>query len=318
VQVFVSLASLANAVDTGRMSETPFDDHKTSGERDPSGTPDLQNGFDADPVLPPPLSLLDRWSPARWLVFALILLLLYQMAIVALWNGRGGFGLLGLAAAPVVGIVLPLWSTVRRFGLAFRQEMALDGLSLRQFLGVVLAIAGMLPLAYALSVLNSRYSAPVPEYWEFFEALRPNDAVGFTCGLLAIVVMIPLGEELLFRRIVQGTLLRQLSPVVAIVLSGVLFGAAHMTPWVLLPIAGLGILLGVLNYTSGTITAAWLGHALFNLFSFLELTISGDPDSQDFEAVAVRPLPILLGAAIMLLGIRMCRQTHSDTHSPTH
>ena len=298
------------------MFDTPNGDPESSDERESSETHDVWDEFDTQLAAQAPASFLDRWSPARWLIFALALLMLYQMAIVAFWNGQGGFGLLGLAAAPMAGIILPLWLSMRRFGLSFRHEMALEFLSLRQILGVILSIAGMLPLAYALSVLNSRYSAPVPEYWEFFEALRPGDAVGFSCGLVAIVVMIPLGEELLFRRVVQGTLMRHLSPWVAILLGGVLFGAAHMTPWVLLPISGLGVLLGALFYVSRTITTAWLGHALFNLFSFLELTISGDPDSQDFESIAVRPLPILLGAAVMFIGIRMTRHAQADTQKP--
>ena len=298
------------------MFETPFDDPESSDNdnHDPA-SPDVQDGlgWESAAAPPPPTSFLDRWSPSRWLFFALALLLFYQMAIVALWNGRGGFGLLGLAAAPLVGIFLPLWLVMHRFGLAFRQEMALTSLSWQQILGVVLSIAGMLPWAYALSILNANYSSPVPEYWDFFEALRPNDAVGFSCGLLAIVVLIPLSEELLFRRVVQGVLARHLSPLVAILLSGVLFGAAHMTPWVLLPISGLGVLLGVLAYQSRSITAAWLGHALFNLISFLELTITGDPESQDFESVVVRPLPLLVGAAVMVLGIRLSRRTQADT-----
>jgi membrane protease YdiL (CAAX protease family) len=199
---------------------------------------------------------------------------------------------------------LPIWLLLRSFGLSFRQEMQLQMLSPRQVLGVVFSTVGILPIAYALSVLNARYVAPVPEYWEFFEALRPNNPTGFLCGLLAVVVAVPLGEELLFRRLLQGILARHLSAWVAILLAGVIFGAAHMTPWVLLPISALGIVLGILAWRSETITAPWLAHALFNLFSFLELTLTGDPESHDFEAIIVRPVPILLGAALLWWGIR--------------
>ena len=269
----------------------------------------------------PPPSFVDRLTPARWLVFALGLLLLYQIATVVLWNGRSGVGLLGLAAAPIVGIALPIWLLMRSFGLDFRQEMALHRLSAQQILGVVLSTLGILPIAYALSVLNAQYVAPVPEYWDFFEALRPQDPLGFLCGLMAVVVAVPLGEELLFRRLVQGVLARHLSVAVAILLAGMLFGAAHLTPWVLLPISSLGILLGVLAHRSGTITAPWLGHALFNLFSFLELTLTGDPESHDFEAIVVQPLPILLGAVLLWVGTRWSsadseRNSQSNNNPP--
>jgi membrane protease YdiL (CAAX protease family) len=252
-----------------------------------------------------PTSFFDRLTPARWLVFSLGLLLLYQIATVLLWNGRSGIGLLGLAAAPMVSIALPIGLLLRSFGLSFLKEMQLQVLSAKQVLGVVLSTIGILPIAYALSVFNARYVAPVPEYWEFFEALRPNDPIAFLCGLTAVVIAVPLGEELLFRRLVQGVLSRHLSVGVAILLTGVLFGAAHMTPWVLLPISSLGIMLGVLAARSATITAPWLAHALFNLFSFLELTLTGDPESSDFEAVIVRPVPVLLGAVLIWWGIRL-------------
>ena len=253
-------------------------------------------------TLPP--SFFDHLTPARWLIFALGLLLLYQIATVLLWNGRSGIGLLGLAAAPMVSIALPIGLLLRSFGLSFLKEMELQLLSPKQILGVVLSTAGILPIAYALSVLNARYVAPVPEYWEFFEALRPSDPIGFLCGLMAVVIAVPLGEELLFRRLLQGILSRHLSAGVAILLTGVIFGAAHMTPWVLLPISSLGIMLGVLATRSATITAPWLAHALFNLFSFLELTLTGDPESHGFEAIIVRPVPVALGAVLIWWGIR--------------
>jgi membrane protease YdiL (CAAX protease family) len=262
-----------------------------------------------------PMSFLDHWSAARWLLFALALLLLYQLAMVVFWNGNGGIGLLGLAAAPVVGIAVPLWLVMRRFGLSFRRQMRLTALSGRQFVGVVLSTLGIIPLAYALSVLNARYTTPVPEYWDFFKALQPEDAVGFVSGLLAVVVFVPLCEELLFRRVVQGVLERHLSTAVALLLSGFLFGAAHMTPWVLLPISALGVLLAVLAHRTRTITAPWLGHLLFNLFSFLELTLTGDPQTQRVEAVAVQPVPVLLGLVVLWVGIRLCsvpRQSDDD------
>jgi membrane protease YdiL (CAAX protease family) len=115
---------------------------------------------------------------------------------------------------------------------------------------------------------------------------------------------------------VQGVLARHLTPWVAVLLSGVLFGAAHMTPWVLLPISGLGVLLGGLFYRSGSLTAACFGHGLFNLISFLELSLTGDPASQEFESVAVQPLPILIGAAFLIVGIHMTRATQSRTRQP--
>jgi membrane protease YdiL (CAAX protease family) len=287
------------------MFEPPHEDPRLEGPS--SGTDDKRESF------------LDHWTPARWLVFALALLMLYQIAMVVLWNGRGGLGLLGLALAPLLGIALPLWLVLRRFGLSFLDQMQLVMLSRRQFAGVLLSSLGIVPVAYALSVLNARYATPVPEYWDFFKALQPEDAVGFVCGILAVVVFIPLCEELLFRRVVQGVLIRHLSTGVAILLSGFLFGAAHMTPWVLLPISALGVLLALLAHRTQTITAPWLAHLLFNLLSFLELTLTGDPQTQRVEKIAVQPIPVLVGLLMVWWGVRLCgvrRQTRAPDEDP--
>ena len=97
-------------------------------------------------------------------------------------------------------------------------------------------------------------------------------------------------------------------------LSTLLFGAAHLTPWVLLPISLLGVLLGVLVWRTGSTVSAWLGHALFNLFSFLQLAITGSPESTHFEAIAVRPLALGIGGLLLWIGLRLVRaDSDNDT-----
>jgi hypothetical protein len=81
----------------------------------------------------------------------------------------------------------------------------------------------------------------------------------------------------------------------------VLFAAAHGAPFVLLPIATLGIVLGLLTVWSRTLTAAWIGHALFNLFGYVELCVTGDAETAVVEQFALNPA-VLVTATVMVVG----------------
>ena len=144
----------------------------------------------------------------------------------------------------------------------------------------------------------------------------PTDASSFLAGLVAVVLLAPLGEEVLFRALLLGTLGRHLRPVMAVVVVAVLFGISHFTPWVVLPLSGLGIVLGMLVLLTRALTAAWLGHALFNLIGYLELSITGDAQTTALTQWSMHPLaliaaPALLWAAYWLL--RSNGKTDIDT-----
>ena len=233
-------------------------------------------------------------------------LLLYFLFQGVLWGGRPGVAVWGLALAPVVGILVPIALVIRSLRRPVRSELWLFPLDGWQGLGVVLAILGTVPLDYALSAANLWFVAPDAEALRFQQNLVPTDAVSLAGGLVAVVVLGPLGEEVLFRALLLGTMGRLLRPWVAAVVVGVLFGMTHLAPWALLPLSLLGIVLGFLVLMTRTLTAAWLGHALFNLIGYLELARTGDVDTPALTRLSLQPgvligAPLLLGMAFWLL-----------------
>ncbi len=84
----------------------------------------------------------------------------------------------------------------------------------------------------------------------------------------ALVVLVPLGEEVIFRGAIQGGLRGMTrSPWVSIVLGAVVFGTMHLGPAAGVAIPGLivfGIGLGIVYERSGSLLGPMVMHGLFN------------------------------------------------------
>lgn len=221
------------------------------------------------------------------------------------WGGRPGTGVWGLALAPVLGIIVPMILLLRALERPVRAELWLCGLSGRQVVGVVLVMLGTIPLTYALGALNAALVAPDPQDLEFQKSLIPVDVPSFVGGIVAVVLLAPLGEEILFRALLLGTLGRHVRPVIAVILVGVVFGMTHLAPWVVLPIAFLGVILGLLVLCTRTLTAAWLGHVLFNLAGYLDLARTGDVETQALTRLALHPFVLVAAPVLLVLAFRI-------------
>jgi hypothetical protein len=84
-------------------------------------------------------------------------------------------------------------------------------------------------------------------------------------GFLAIVVVAPIVEELLFRGAMEGHMLQQgKSPRMAIFLSALVFGIIHFNPAQSLFAFLLGLAFGWLYYRTGSVVPGIVGHMLNN------------------------------------------------------
>jgi len=251
-------------------------------------------------------SLFEVVGAGTLLLLAAACLFLYFFFQGLLWSGEPGSGLWGLCLSPVLGILLPVALFVRQRRRSFLEELWLYVPTARQVLGVALSMAGTIPLVYAAAALNERVVPVDPAYQESLRNLVPHDQASWVAGVLGIVVLAPLGEEVLFRGLLLGTLGRSLRALTAIVVTGLFFGLTHLAPWLLLPISILGIVLGILVWLTRTLTAAWLGHALFNLAGYWEMASTGDVETPRLLQLSLHPamlvlVPLFLGAALVLL-----------------
>lgn len=87
------------------------------------------------------------------------------------------------------------------------------------------------------------------------------------------VVAAPFMEEFVYRGFLFNALARYLPVWAAAVVSGVLFGASHLSWSAWLPLAASGVVLAYVYARSGSLTASMLTHGLFNLMNVALLSL---------------------------------------------
>lgn len=101
---------------------------------------------------------------------------------------------------------------------------------------------------------------------ESFEMMMDYKIAGF----ITICILAPVLEEILFRGILlRGLLQNGTSPIIAIALSSILFGAAHMNPWQFLGAGLLGAIFGFVYYRTRALWICIFLHALNNSISYI-------------------------------------------------
>lgn len=127
----------------------------------------------------------------------------------------------------------------------------------------------------------------------------------FLISFLVIAIIPALGEELLFRGIIQNKLWEASNIHVAIWVTGILFGVIHMQFYGVIPRILLGVIFGYLYYWSGTLWIPILAHFINNGFTLFVLylnnigELSYDIESQEVPLSMVLPFAIIFLAAII-------------------
>ena len=97
---------------------------------------------------------------------------------------------------------------------------------------------------------------------------------GYEWAVLTIITCIgaPLVEELFFRGLLQPRVVERLGPIVGVLVTAGLFGAAHLIAWsgreslvYVAAVTGAGVVFGMLRHLTGRLGPSTAAHALFNL-----------------------------------------------------
>lgn len=120
-------------------------------------------------------------------------------------------------------------------------------------------------------------------------------------GIIAIAIMAPLVEELLFRGAIEGHLLQmKKSPKAAILLSALIFGLIHINP-AQVPFAFcIGVVFGWLYYRTGSVIPGMVGHFLNNSIAVIMIATSTkeEMNQKTTEMIGTAPTYALLLASI--------------------
>lgn len=95
-------------------------------------------------------------------------------------------------------------------------------------------------------------------------------------GLLAIVVMAPITEEIFFRIFLIKGLVKYHSPWIAILVSSILFGIIHMNLWQALPAFFLGLYFGYIFIITNNTLLVIIMHGTVNFIGVLPFLFASD------------------------------------------
>lgn len=217
------------------------------------------------------------------------------------------------------------------FGYIFYRPKTFSGLDLDQKPLWISAIFGVMFLMVAYPLVNLSFQfnelIPLPSWALDFEdqaeetlkAILQMDHPGvFMANLLTIAILPGIGEELIFRGIIQketGKILK--SPLLAIWVTGFIFSAIHLQFEGFLPRMVLGVALGYLYYWTKNLWVPIIAHMFNNgiqvaLIYFAGMDIT-EIDKQGTGPLAWWMFPVCIGIMYWLSQNLIKNQTRGDT-----
>jgi membrane protease YdiL (CAAX protease family) len=145
-------------------------------------------------------------------------------------------------------------------------------------------------------------------------------------AMLVAAVIPAICEESLFRGLLQRSLEQKMHPLLAITITGALFGSIHLNIIDIIPLIAIGIYLGCLAYYSGSIILPIFAHFLNNGFAILML-YSGQHEALEKSNFA---LPLWISISLCLVGIMLIcgtlfiiikenyQKQYNDSHLSNH
>jgi membrane protease YdiL (CAAX protease family) len=210
---------------------------------------------------------------------------------------------LGIAVAPVIGIVLPVVILTRRFGGGFRHQLRITRPRLATAAQVVVATVVMVVVVDHIFVISQQFMPETDGYAEGLKALRPDGLWSAIVTFTGLCIIVPFAEEIVFRGFIQRIFSRNMNGVIAFVVAGVFFGVIHLSPQLLLSMSCFGVFLGFIFYATSNLTYTILSHAALNTVAFMQLTFEGGDDfsTAPFYVQEWWYLPIAAGIVVILL-----------------
>ncbi|NOZ00325.1 MAG: CPBP family intramembrane metalloprotease [Deltaproteobacteria bacterium] len=180
-------------------------------------------------------------------------------------------GSFGLWLIKAVGRKSPdeRWSTLVGLDGSFQRENLA-----RAVVGALAAYCMIWPAMLGSSILSSGLFGDGGGIFENPMAVflvTGSDRSTTVLMLLSVSVLAPMFEEPLFRGFLYGRLRQRMRPVPAAALSGLIFGAAHMSLVNMLPLAAIGFTLALAYEKSRDLATPMIAHGLWNLVEALML-----------------------------------------------
>jgi hypothetical protein len=237
-------------------------------------------------------SVPSAWRAARWgmgdavggVALSLVLSIAVSSAVIAVF-GLDAFEFDHLALWATVLLQVPLWGSLlgvtvwacrtkgsgslrADFGLWMRRSDVVVGLASGLVAQIGLLIV-LVPIYRVLGVDPDDVGKTANDL-----ADRAPDAFAWVCLFVLVVAAAPFFEELFYRGLLLRAIRKRYGDAVAVVGSGVIFGAIHFEPVATLALALFGMVLAWLAVRTGRLGPSIWAHVAFNLTTFIGLVLS--------------------------------------------
>lgn len=218
------------------------------------------------PPAEPPAGLWTTWSRREILGLFFTLLLGNVFFQVVAYQAVGGMAW-PLACGALLGVVLPMVVLARLRHLDLRRDFFLDRPPLRVLAGsALLAVTTLVPTSL-LAELSLRLTPADPEAVARLQEELPSGRWEVALAILAVVLLGPLAEEILFRGILHRLAATVWGPGAAAAVSALVFAILHGQAWLVFGLIGIGLVLAFVFEATRSVTACWLTHAVHNAIS---------------------------------------------------
>ncbi len=196
------------------------------------------------------------------------------------------------------------------FFLVYRKEPLLQRLRL-QVISSQIVIATVL-LSLGIVIISDEIDRitnlifPQPDYFiKLSEMLNTDSSGSFLLLVLAIVVIAPLGEEMLFRGFLQKFLEEYWKDITrAILVTSMFFALIHLNPYWVIQIYLMGMILGYLAWRTGSVIPSFILHGINNGLALVLNSASPTLDRLYTWNEHVSPLWLLVAAGLIFVGFK--------------
>lgn len=208
-------------------------------------------------------------------------------------TGNAVMGTMGWILALSNAICIVLILLLKRFDVL--KGMTFKGCSWR-FVPIV-AVAAVLGI-FSLDLMEEYLNLPNMLERDMINIISTVE------GTLAVAVLGPVAEELIFRGVICGSMLRNgAGPWPSILISAFIFGLIHINPAQVPFAMAMGVILGILYYKTGSLVPSILIHVVNNTIAVLVMKIYSDQPDITFREILGDPVAASIMAAGLIVSV---------------
>ena len=205
-------------------------------------------------------------------------------------------------------LIVPVLFFLIRKNFSIADSLRLNPVSGQVFFTTIILSIGAMILSDEINILVDML-IPMPESFLQVEAmLTPDNPLSLFLLIVTIVILAPIGEELLFRGFLQKYLENAWGDVTrAILFSSLFFAAIHFNPYWMIQIYFLGVLLGFLAWRTQSVFPCIVFHIIINGASLIFTSMGDSAESILLWNGHIHPVLLIMGVGLFGYGLQQLK-----------